>query len=291
MRLLCVSKTTMVEALAFSADGSRLAVGGDRADVRVWELTRSHKPLTLPETRRTGGLAFAPDGALSVAHINGIDVWPSLAHKSRFAVHSGTGWWRFARSADGSHLFCLEAAGVRRLSCYRMPRPWLLWTAEWPHEPYGLYSFPLWDPVGGRPVVAGPHGICFLDPATGRYASGFDLKDLGFNHVDAATFRPDGSVLACLVDGVRLYDPTGKLLTRLTDSTPIPSCLAFSADGRLLACGLRRGEVRFWSTDGWSELPTFDPGIGAIHSLAFSPDGCLIAAGGMQGRVALWDLG
>jgi WD40 repeat protein len=91
---------------------------------------------------------------------------------------------------------------------------------------------------------------------------------------------------------VRLYDPaTGRLMARLTESTPTQSCLAFSADGRLLACGLLRGEVRFWSADGWSELPAFDPEIGGIYSLVFSPDCCLISAGGTQGRVALWDLG
>jgi hypothetical protein len=121
MRLLHVSKTAKVEALAFSADGSQLAAGGERADVRVWELTRSHKPLTLPGTRGAGGLAFAPDGALCVAHRNGIDVWPSPARGGRSFVHRGLGWWRFALSADGSRLFYLEASGERRLSCYRMP--------------------------------------------------------------------------------------------------------------------------------------------------------------------------
>jgi WD40 repeat protein len=77
--------------------------------------------------------------------------------------------------------------------------------------------------------------------------------------------------------------------------------IAFSPDGRLLACGGSRsrdddlpiGEVMIWEVETGKEFATFESPPGEIQRVAFSPDGRSLAAASDQmvrGAMIVWDV-
>jgi WD40 repeat protein len=100
---------------------------------------------------------------------------------------------------------------------------------------------------------------------------------------------------------IQLWNPeTGKAGARLEAHTDWVQCLAFSADGKLLASGGHDGVVRLWDVTQAKKLlditaapapaanaPATTPEV--VLSLAFSPDGKLLAVGGSDTQIHLFN--
>ena len=83
---------------------------------------------------------------------------------------------------------------------------------------------------------------------------------------------------------------TGRTLFRLSRGDEFYSVVvAFSPDGRRLACAGTRGSVAVWDTATWRKALTFEGHDGQITAIAYSPDGRSIASGGSDRTVP--DLG
>jgi WD40 repeat protein len=126
--------------------------------------------------------------------------------------------------------------------------------------------------------------------------------------IRSIVFSPDGKMLASASNGrlegmnvrnleVRLWDPqTGALLRTLSPGASASILtVAFSPDGKMLACGSSR-LVRLWDTQTGALKQTIDvvsqdildPTIIVVHvnTVVFSPDSKMVATGsGMIGRV------
>src|SRR5262249_48595850 len=74
----------------------------------------------------------------------------------------------------------------------------------------------------------------------------------------------------------------------------IPLCLAFSADGKMLATGGFRGgpdcPVRLWDPATGKELRKFTDHKGSVTFVAFSPDGKHLACNRVLNCLEVWDL-
>lgn len=108
---------------------------------------------------------------------------------------------------------------------------------------------------------------------------------------------PGAPLLATTDQGnVLLYElATGKQLAVLKgDRRSLPTCLAFSPDGKTLAVGrgtLRdaAGVVDVWQLDTGTLRATYRGHAGGVTALAFSPDSKLLATGSLDKTVVLWD--
>jgi WD40 repeat protein len=87
---------------------------------------------------------------------------------------------------------------------------------------------------------------------------------------------------------------TGKVLWRLTGFRGLPSCVAFSPDGKRLLSGHSPlgGEppLRLWGLDTGKEVRGLTGHTGQVTAVAFLPDGNTALSAGVDGTLRLWDL-
>src|SRR5262245_14058514 len=103
-----------VRAVAFSADGKRIASAGTDRMVRIWE-TRTGRALVVIEGMPVVGetLAFSPDGKqLAVAsYSRGAHVWDPEPGKLLWRAEQSGGSTQVAWSPDGKLLACAGSGG------------------------------------------------------------------------------------------------------------------------------------------------------------------------------------
>ena len=67
--------------------------------------------------------------------------------------------------------------------------------------------------------------------------------------------------------------------------------VAFSADGRRLACASEYGKVYLLDTRSWEVAEQITLGNANLNAVSFSPDGEWLATGEVEGAVRLWRVG
>jgi WD40 repeat protein len=141
------------------------------------------------------------------------------------------------------------------------------------------------------------------------------LGTVRFRHHDVIVclaLSPDGRTVASAGAAwesnpdqpVRLWDlATGRELRQLTGHCGLPNCVAFSPDGKLLACvagistrGPRDDTVRVWDVATGKPVHVLRghkaPPRGGenLYAIAFSPDGKVLASTGCDWTARLWDV-
>ncbi|MET9604537.1 serine/threonine-protein kinase [Streptomyces sp. NPDC006512] len=76
----------------------------------------------------------------------------------------------------------------------------------------------------------------------------------------------------------------------LTDDAGAVSSVAFSPDGKTLACGNSSKTVRLWKLATRAKTSPFGAHANAVASVAFSSDGASFASGSLDNSIRLWDV-
>jgi WD40 repeat protein len=293
--IVLVGRKQDVDALAFSPEGKRLAVGGTASHVQLWDLeTRTVQPILGPKGPHRA-VAFLPGEQMMTATADAV---LRLGERtSKRAQHE----YESARNAQVSFIHAAPTTSFNAvvmcgqfnwgplLECVALPGLTLRWRktgrSDVGEQPFRLQPCP-----DGKMVVATDHNTYHIDPATGD-----KVRDLGWhlNHVPAIAVSPDGSLLAvaagmdlqtiALASGERGASARGSGRKHFTD-------VAFHPSGRILAVSSNNETVRLLDARTLVEVMSFDWEVGPVRRIVFSPDGMRAAAAGKTGRVVVWDV-
>jgi WD40 repeat protein len=251
--LLSVPTRQVVNAVAFSPDGRRLAYSdlGGKAGVLDTATGKTAVSLKIGDAAR---VALGPDGKVlaTVTAAKAVQLW---------------------NAATGDELRKLEGATARLSNVAFSPDGKRVAACGVENPPN--------SPTLGKVFV--------WDAATGKFLHQIEN---GNGPVLAVVFSPDGAAIAAAgsTAEVHLYDAaTGAE----TGTIPIPSGpvngLAFAPGGKTLAGALSDGSVRFWDVAAKAETSRLPAHPGSCRAVAFTAGGKWLVSGGGRRSVKVWD--
>ncbi|ANN18886.1 hypothetical protein SD37_26855 [Amycolatopsis orientalis] len=287
----------LVRGMAFTRDGTRLAVGANDGVIRFMDVASRRELSRLTQPNRVRALAFSEDDSVLAT--------ASSAGRSYL--------WHLPVSNRAGHdsplqTVSLDAGSGLVATTARQDARVLLWRTDWSGlAPMSTLSGHAEDV---ERTVFGPGARLLATSSRDRTVRLWDLADptrpvaLGVlrGFVDTATavaWSPDGRTLATGDDNgdLMLWDVTDprspvKLAT-LTDNFRDVNAVAFSADGKQLASGNSDRTVRLWDLADRAkprQVAKLSGFTEAVMGVAFSSDAGRLAAASLDHTARLWNL-
>ena len=208
----------------------------------------------------------------------------------RWTVHPNADVVSLAFDPEGKWLATATTDGTIALSQPDGEGKWAL-TRTLPGNPLPVRWLTIVITPDGKELAASSRdGVQFWRAEDGQATKRLETREQLHGSL---ALSPDGRNLAtdCTRDGeysILLWDlPAGKVIRAISPNLGPIQNLAFSKDGKLLACGCTAGMAVFETFTGQRHFSTV---MGGITALAFTPDGQWLAYGGQFGGTKLLDL-
>jgi WD40 repeat protein len=284
-----------VSSVAFSLDGSHLAMGDDKNEVSVWLIADSQQVFTCKgHTNWVRSIAFSRDGKTlaSGSEDTTIKLWNAETGQYIKTLQGHTGSVRGVAFspvdndntlASASHDQTIKLWDIDTNECLKTFEGHTGWVWSVAFSP------------DGKTLVSGSEDstIKLWNIKTGECIKTFEEHT---KSVRSVAFSPNGEILASGSDDetVRLWDiKTGECIKTFEGHKKSIRSVAFSPNGEILASGSDDKTVRLWivSTVRTGRcIKTFEGHIDKIRSVAFSPDGKTLASSSEDQTVRLWDI-
>ena len=295
-----MGKNDHILGLAFSPDGSQLAIGSENATVLLWDTTGNNEPIIL--RKHTGQantlvsvvsvriLAFSPNGKMLASGDTDktVQLWDTGTGKL-LATLTGhiNGITALTFSPDGSTLASASADGAVLFWNTETNNPLPIRISDHPHTQRGMAILKDSNTLAS---VAYNGIITFWDLKTQRKSN---LQTRWHCDLSSLAFSPDGKKLAIAhQQQIHFTDVrTGREIARLTGTMDrTTSAMAVSPDGKTVALG-SSGKIRLWNTDTGKILymSLKDMSLPTITTMIFSRDGKKLVSGDLKGGVQIWD--
>jgi WD40 repeat protein len=290
----------VINALAFSADGKKLAVSGNR-EVLIHSLDGADPPRRLPGlSDRILSLVFSKDGSTLVAaggtasRFGEIQIWDVASGKlKRSLTLTGDTVFGASISPDASRIAVgctdnsvriVDTAGGTELFKIGNHENWVLGTI------FGV--------DGKRIVSVGRDRAAKLTDAT----SGAFLENVNLLRGELAAIARHPTKDVVVIGGedrvpyiymmdraqnMKIADDS-TLIRKLERQDGSIAALAWSPDGTHIAVGGASPEVTIYDAESGKRTAACKGHQAGIYAVAFSPDGQTLATGGFDGEVRLY---
>lgn len=312
-------------ALAFSHDGRLLASGDAAGNIQLLDL-KSGRKLNTINTKRIGSLVFSEDNETLISESElsskerSIEVWNvSTGKRIDFITIPKTTRNVFYAAFDDMTILSLHEKNVFTPEGEKLAIETTEGIAVWnlktkrhlntikkdKYEPYvaALSSdgkllaismgrvVRLWDTQTGKHIT--------FKPSRGLKNSILNFFGFPVYNIYTIAIGPDNKTIAAGQDNtVYLWDiPTKRSIATLKHEYAI-SQLAFSPNGKILACGDSSGRLNLWEYRTQRNLGSYKASVHFISKLAFAPDCKTIASvsggpngyGNNTGTIFLWEV-
>jgi putative methionine-R-sulfoxide reductase with GAF domain len=286
-----------VTAVAFSADGQRLASASWDQTVKFWDVPTGQELGTVAgKIKEVQALTFSRDGRWLATEnsSNTVTLWDATDGREIRTLPGnkpgvlGNSWvYSIAFSPDGHWL----ASGLDD----KTVRLWDVTTGRAGRDLTALRRSVIYIAFSpdGRWLASGGDDktIRIWDVSTGQ-----EIRRLSGHkkNIYSVAFSPNGRWLASgsADKSVRLWEvATGREVHTLTGHRNVVTSLAFAPDGRWLASGSWDKTVKIWDVETGHELQTLTGHNHPIYTVAFDSRGRWLASGSQDGTIKLWQLG
>ncbi|HEX8236905.1 MAG TPA: hypothetical protein VF600_13185 [Abditibacteriaceae bacterium] len=265
----------LINSAAFSPDGNTLATGGSFRDnsLRLWDWRRGRILRTISSIGRGGGLCFTPDGKTLITNDGTITLWDVKSGKvKRVLTKSSRAESGIAVSPDGRFLACVQAN--RYIVTDRKNPKKNYWEGGniWIFNLQAGRLMQMLNCSVADALAFSPSGQFLAIKSYSLISNGlrsrglltlFNMKDCKelwkqpTSTYSGLSFSPNGRWIATEENnyGGSLWNTKGALVKTLKappsqrSFLSTPSSIAFSRDGRTLACtDDNNNTVKLWNT-------------------------------------------
>jgi WD40 repeat protein len=297
-KLLRQMKDVDTNAIAFSSDGKRLALGGERLQVLDLATQKDVLPEFNGHDAHLRAAFFLAGGAtlLTLGADSTVRFWDAATGREKWRFKTDPGDLSPTLSPDQRLLALGEWNGHVSIWDLQTCKRLLRWQAE-----SGLLNTVAFSPDGKTLATGGYDKVIRLWEAATGTAIG-QLKAEGVNGISLVAFSPDGKLLASLDlvgshvggdggDFIRLWDvASGKEVGRLTGPEKEVTQFAFSSDGRTLASVAYVPPIRLWDVATTEQRGALPVPTDRAWRIALSPDGRWLVSDGGDEAIHVWDL-
>jgi WD40 repeat protein/tRNA A-37 threonylcarbamoyl transferase component Bud32 len=281
--------TASISALAFSADGRRLASAGRDGTVRIWDPARLEELAVLRgHAAAVQSVAYSPDGRLiaSASVDRTVKLWDAATGSCTITFEGHADQVNaVAFSPDGRRLASASADKTARLWDIATVKEVLRFSQHTASVEGIAYS-----PDGRRVATASRDTTARIwDAATGTEVV-TTRGHGGGNHAFCVAFSPDGSrLVSSSWNNVMVWDAgTGRACVTFWGHSNGVQSVAFTPDGRHVVSGSHDQTIKVWAADTGAVVRTFRGHTEPVRCVAVAPDG-RVASGSPDRTIRLWD--